>query len=90
MSDYLEQVALTEARFRADVISGLHREAERLREHRAIATDQPAAAMCLDDLAAVLLAAADALQAQDGRLARALTTGTQPPAWQESRFLARR
>ncbi len=76
MSDYLHRVAVTEAQFRADIVSGLHREAERLRDHRAIAVDQPAAANCLEDLAAALLTAADVLRAQDGRLARALRTDT--------------
>lgn len=92
MSDYLQQVALTEARFRADVISGLHREAERLRDHRAIAADQPAAATCLEDLAAALTTAANLLQAQDGRLAQALRPEPRPSTWPfttELRFLRR-
>ena len=79
MSDFLERVALTEAQFRADVISGLRREAERLRDHRVMAVDRPEAATCLDDLAAVLTSAAAVLQAQDGRLNRAIDADLRQP-----------
>jgi hypothetical protein len=69
---YLEQLAVTEAVFRSEVVNGLEREAQRLRDHRVIVGDQPATAACLDQLAAALLQAAEVLLGQDGGLPRAL------------------
>jgi hypothetical protein len=71
MDDYVKQLALTEAVFRAEVVTGLKREAQRLHDHRSILGDRPATSACLNELATVLLDVAEVLRVQDGRLSRA-------------------
>lgn len=72
MSDYLERLARTEAAFRAEVIDGLRREAQRLRDHQVLAPELPAVGLCLGQLATTLLDVAKMLRAQDGHLDAAL------------------
>ena len=86
MTDSIDRLVLAEASFRADVISGLHREAQRLRLHHAIVDQQTGSHASLERLVSVVESVADKLREQDGHMARALGRwdGQHPSARQRS------
>ena len=92
MTDPLQRLVLVEAGFWDEVISGLHREAQRLRQHGAIVEQQAGSQASLDQIVVVLESVADKLRTQDGQMARALGRWDDQPVLgsQDSRYMPNR